>query len=339
MKRQTLFIALSIAALIVTAANLATGRAASNSVPRQAMRNINTAGPVINVLGVGSSLVAAGFDEAAVRQTYQRAGRVVVAINGGLGATGSIEHLDLTRLALRHHTVQDLVYGFADQLMSTEAPLKNSDLIGNRAMLYYDEPQLTLRYARFDLLDRMEFQTYRCCALLRERGAIWAKVEKLRRAMQEVGMPRQETNQFGRRADFDLLESANLEEFTRKCQDLMRSGDFLSPVIQELLKEARSSGTRITVVEMPMAPFHVKRFYDQPIWEAFRIQNRRAVERAGASYLDASHWIPADADFQDHVHLSRSGAAKFSRLLAEQLLARDAALAATNPLPRSGFLQ
>ncbi len=329
MRPQNAVIAIAVTVAILAGANWAVGRAASNSVPRQIMRRINTAGPVIDVLGVGSSLVAAGFDEAAVEQTFQKAGRTIVAINGGLGASGHIEHLDLARLALRRHTVHELVYGFADQQMSTEAPLKNSDLIGNRAILYYDEPQLTLRYARFSLLDRIGFETDRCCALLRERGAIWAKVEKMRRAMQEVGMPRQQTNQFGRRADFDLLEPSDSGAFARDCREVMRSGDFLALPVQELFKEAESHGARVTVVVMPMHPLHLKRFYDQAVWEEFGRQNRAAIERAGAGYIDASRWVPDEADFQDHLHLAASGAAKFSRLLAERILARgDIAISA-----------
>jgi len=250
--KHEITIAICLTAVAVAAANFAVGRAASNSVPRQTMRRINAAGPVIGVLGMGNSLMAAGFDPTAVQDTFQNAGRPVIALNGALGATTAIEQLALTRLALRHHTVQDLVYGFSDQQMTTGGPLKNSYLIGNHAMLYYQEPQLTLQYARFDLLDRLEFQICRCCALLRERGNIWAKVEKMRRAMEEVGMPPQETNQFGRRADFDLLESANPNEFARQCREKMSSGDFLSPVLQELFREAEARGSRITVVEMPM---------------------------------------------------------------------------------------
>ena len=322
MRTQTILVALGITVMIVAAASVAVGLAASNSVPRQTMRRIDAAGPVINVFGVGSSLVAAGFDEAAIQETFLNAGHVVVAVNGGLGASGAIEHLALTRLALRHHALQDLVYGFADQLLSQEPPLKNSDLLGNRAMLYYDEPRLTLQYARFDWFDRIEFQTYRCCALFRERGTIWAKVEKMRRRMQEVGMPRQETNQFGRRADFDLLEATSTEQFAERCSSVMRSRDFISPPLRELFQEARTRGTRVTVVDMPMNPVHVARFYGLPVWGEFQRQNRAALERVGATYIDASRWIPNEGDFQDHVHLSQPGAARFSRMLAEQLLAR-----------------
>jgi hypothetical protein len=264
--------------------------------------------------------MAAGFNAATVQDMFQKAGRGIVAVNAGLGSTSSIEHLALTRLAWSHHTVQRIVYGFFDQQMAPEGALKNSDLIGNYAMLYYLEPRLALRYGRFDWLDRVEFQAFRCCALLQERGTIWSKVERLRRDMQEIGMPRAETNQFGRRADFNLLEFADTDKFALGCRDIMRSGDFLSPPIQELLREARDHGARVTVVEMPMHPFHLKQFYDQPIWDAFRVQNRAAVEHAGASYVDGSHWIPNAADYQDHLHLSESGAVLFSQRLAEELL-------------------
>jgi hypothetical protein len=322
MAPRTCFSALAVTIVMVCCANWAVGRASSNSMPRQIMRHVQEPGSAIDLLGMGNSLVATGFDESELQATFQKAGQAIVAINGGLGATGTIEHLAMTRLALQHRTVREIIYGFFDQQLSAEQPLKNSDIIGNRAMLYYDEPQLTLRYAHFDWLELLEFQTYRCCALLRERGTIWTKVEKMRRSMQEVGMPRQETNQFGRRNDFSLLEFSDPRQFARSCQEVMSSGDFLSPPIQELFKEAQSYGARVTVVLMPMHPLHLERFYDQPVWEQFARLNRTAVERAGATYIDASRWIPEEADFQDHLHLSESGGKRFSRLLAEQILAR-----------------
>jgi hypothetical protein len=326
MTSRSIVFAIAVTIGCVVAANLVVSRAASHSVPRQTIQTINSAGPVIDVFGMGNSLMAAAFDAEAVRQTFQKAGRTILAANGALGATGAIEHLELTRLALQRHQVQDLVYGFSDQQMSTQPPLKNSDLIGNIAMLYYVEPRITLRYARFDLWDLIEFQTFRCCALLRERSNIWAKVEKLRRAMQEVGMPRQETNQFGRRADFDLLDFAGPEQFTEACRSVMRSGDFMTPALQELFKEAKSHGSRVTVVEMPGHPRHLKRFYDLPVWQEYRAANRAAINRAGLAYIDASRWIPDVNDFQDSFHLDGAGASKFSRLLAEGMLASVSAL-------------
>lgn len=291
------------------------------------MRDIDSAQPVIDVLAIGNSLVAAGFDVDAIEHALGNAGHPVVALNAGLGSTNSIEHLVLTRRALRDHTVKQLIYGFFDQQMSDDTPLKNSDLIGNHAMLYYEEPQLAVRYAHFDWIDLVAFQTYRCCALLRERGNIWTKVEKMRRAMGNVGMPARITNQFGHPEDFDLLEFVSQDEFIRRCQEVIRAGTFLSPPIRELFQEAEARGVRVTVVEMPMHPFHVKKFYDLPEWDEFRRFNRQAVEGLGAEYIDASHWIPDEAEFQDHIHLGNSGAAKFSKILAERLIA-----ASTSPI-------
>ena len=175
--RRVFLQALIVTVVIVVAADLLAQRMASNSVPRQVMRTISNAPEAIDVLAIGNSLIAAGFDPAAVEQTFREARRSCVAVNGGLGASGVIEHLALTRLAFRHHTVKSVIYGFFDQQMSSPLAEKNSELIGNHNMLYYQEPQLTLQYANFDLLDRLSFMVYRSSALLRERSAIWAKVD------------------------------------------------------------------------------------------------------------------------------------------------------------------
>lgn len=291
MKRRNVIGSICIASVTVLAANWAIERAAANSIPRQTIRRIDTAGPVIDVIAVGNSLVAAGFDPTSFQEAFMARGLCTKAVNGGLGSSTTVEHLALTRVALRGHVLRNLIYGFGDQQMSAERPLKNSDLIGNYAMLYYQEPQLALQYAGFDSLNRVEFQIFRRCALFRERSNIWTKVEKLRRIMEEMGMPHQETNQFGRKADLNRLESADSDEFARRCRSVMQSEDFISPAVQELFKEAEASGTRVTVVEMPMSPLHLRRFYDQPVWNEFRTQNKRAVQRAGASYIDASRWM------------------------------------------------
>lgn len=320
MSRHRVLYSILITAAIVIGADLLTDRMARNSVPRQVMRRIVGAPATIDVLGIGNSLVAAGFDPEAIEAQFQHWNRPCVAVNGGLGASGVIEHLALTRLALRHHIVKTIVYGFFDQQMSSQVSEKNSDLIGNRSMLYYQEPQLTLQYARFDTLEWLSFQLYRSSALLRERNSVWTKVERLRRTMGAVGMPPLETNEFGRKADFALLESNDRHAFSAECQRVIQSGDFLSAPVRALFEQSREHGVKVIVVEMPMHPEHVKQFYAEPVWETFRARTRAAVQRAGASYLNASAWIPDSNLFQDHLHLSKEGARQFSRLLAEHLV-------------------
>jgi hypothetical protein len=320
MARRSVLLAILLTTAILVTADRLTDRMARNSVPRQKIRAIADAPATIDVLGIGNSLIAAGFDASAVERTCSKPGRPCIAVNGGLGATDIIEHLALTRLALRGHAVKTLVYGFFDLGLSSDPPLKNSDFIGNRNMLYYLEPQLTLQYAHFDTADRLSFDVFRRSALLRERSSIWAKVETLRRAMGSVGMPRQETNRFGRRNDFSLLEADNPETFALACQTVIRSGNFLSPPFRALLQQAEEHGAKVVVVEMPIHPTHMARFYSQPIWETLRAKTKAAVESAGAVYINASTWIPGADLFEDPLHLSDEGARQFSRLLAERLL-------------------
>jgi len=321
MRRGNLFATIVVAALLVAAANWEVERASVNSLPRQLIRKIAAGAPVVDVLGIGDSLVYAGIDPESLQNTFRQAGQPIAVMNAGMAGSIDIEQLALTRVALRSHTVRNLIYGFFDQQMSPGPPLKNSELTGFHAMLYYQEPESTLRYAQFGLADVVAFQVYRRFALLRERGNVWAKVEKTRRAMDQMGMPLKETNQFGFVAQFS--EFGDPQEFARRCEEIMRSGNFLSAARQALFREAESSGARVTVVEMPVHPLHAARYYDLPAWKAFRTQDRLAVERAGAAYIDASLWIPDAGDFQDHLHLTAPGAARFSRLLAQELLRRD----------------
>jgi hypothetical protein len=133
-------------------------------------------------------------------------------------------------------------------------------------------------------------------------------------------MPPAEVSQFGRKADFARLEAETPHSFFLKCQSLIRSGDFLAPPIQALFRQARERGVRVVVVEMPVHPHHFSLYYGQPIWDEFRKGTRSAVERMGASYINASAWTLDPSLFVDRMHSSKDGAKQFSRLLARQIL-------------------
>lgn len=320
MQRRSLFIASIITAAILVAGDLLTRRIASNSIPRQVIRAIASAPRIIDVLAVGNSLIAAGFNPVVVERRLVNSGRPPIAVNAGLGASGLIEHLILTRLAFRSHRVKTLIYGFFDLQLTSDLIQKNSDIIGNRNVLYYQEPEITLQYARFDLVERLTFQAYRRSALLRERSSIWEKVEKLRRAMISVGMPPEETNRFGRRNDFALLEAGDSQTFSLACRKVILSGNLLAAPFRALLQQAKQNGVNIVVVEMPMHPLHLDRYYSVSIWKTVRSQTQAAIEAAGAHYLDASAWVPDSHLFDDHLHLSKEGAKQFSQLLANYLI-------------------
>jgi hypothetical protein len=137
--------------------------------------------------------------------------------------------------------------------------------------------------------------------------------------LNSFGMPAQDTNEFGRKADFGLLEATDAGSFQAACQAVIQSGKFLSDPIQALLQQARENTVRVVVVEMPMHPLHIERFYEHPIWEQFRAGTRAAVEGAGATYINASNWVPKKELFADRLHLSTEGAKLFSQILATQL--------------------
>lgn len=323
MRKRAICAAIGICIITLTGSDLLVDHMSSNSVPRQVMRTIVNAPSMIDVLGIGNSLMAAGFVPGVIEETFSAVGQRCVAVNGGLGASDLIEHLTLTRLALGHHTVKTIVYGFFDNQMSSDILGRNSDLVGNHSMLYYLEPQLTLRYGRFDVVDRLWFQIYRSNALLRERSAIWTKVERLRRFIGGFGMPAQDINRFGRKDDFSLLEPKDTQTFVRACDDAIRGGEYISAPVRRLLMEAREHRTKVLVVEMPMHPNHLRRFYAQESWTRLITRTRAAVEDAGASYLDASTWIPDASLFEDALHLSKEGGRAFSRRLAQELLRQD----------------
>jgi hypothetical protein len=187
-------------------------------------------------------------------------------------------------------------------------------------MLYYVEPRLVLKYVRFNSIELFEYHTYRFNDLLIERSAIWARVERLRRKMGEIGMPTQATNQFGRVADFDLLEASSQDEFVRQCREALQAEAPFSGPVQALLDQAREHGTKVILVEMPIHPNHVSKFYSQPVWRELRARIREAGQNRGATYLDASQWMPRPDQFADHLHLSDAGATEFSAKLAHWML-------------------
>ena len=125
MSPKSLLIAVTTAIVILTAADVTVRKMAANSVPRQVEHTILRAPSRIDYLGVGNSLVAAGMDPDSFEKVCESTGHPCTAINGGLGATGLIEHLALTKLALRGHSVETLVYGYFDHQLATDVAERN----------------------------------------------------------------------------------------------------------------------------------------------------------------------------------------------------------------------
>jgi hypothetical protein len=195
---------------------------------------------------------------------------------------------------------QALVYGFYDLQLTEPLKFATGDLIGNRDMLYYVEPECGLRFYKLSLHDRVEFEVMRLFPLMMDRSAIWAKVELLRRKIAQMGIPSEQVNRFGRAGDFTLLEANDTAEFVRKCESGTQ-GDFIAPV-RELIRQASEAGIQVIFVEMPMHPAHLRFFYDTLAWEQYRSHLCALLAAQRVMYIDASRRMTGEERFADRLH-------------------------------------
>jgi len=318
---KNFLVSLGLAAGILVAFNLFVQHFARNSIPRRLVRQIDaTAG--ITHLALGNSLIAAGFDPSVFEASMAPA--PVVAFNAGLGASGTVEQLMILQRALRDaSTVKVVIYGFFD-FQLTEAPSATlTDFFGNRAVAFYLDPGLALRSYQMSPSDRFEFDLVRHVPMVVERAGIWANVERMRREMGEVGMPRADTNRFGRVADFALLEAHSPTEFASNCERLTDQNAGLSQPVLEMISDAHARGAQVVIVEMPMHPYHQSHFYALSAWDKYRDHLRKLVEARHATYLSAAEWIEDANEFADHLHLTPVGAKDFSARLAGKIREMD----------------
>ena len=292
--------------------NVAIARLSVNSVPRQLLRAI-AASPPVSVLFVGNSLVAAAIDPRAFEQAGTTGGRPT--LNIGLGRKSPIEHALLLRRAIRLRPTV-VLYGFFDTQLT--APVQNrwSDLFGNRAMVFYVDPSIAVRFiAPSGSWRALEFRLLAHVPMFVDRGSIWARVERWRRRLRNVGVPPRQAARFGQVGDFRDLEPLDPEAFRRDCALAVANHAPLLPSVIDILDQARLAGASTIVVEMPQAARHRARYYDTPEWAAYREYVTGEIRRHGASYVRASDWM-ADETFEDEMHLSRAGARAFSARLA-----------------------
>jgi hypothetical protein len=155
--------------------------------------------------------------------------------------------------------------------------------------------------------------------MVAERSSLWDRVELLRRRFEDVGMPAQKVNRFGRVGDFNALEAKDVPSFTRRCEAIVQGQKGFSGPIQAMIDLAHEHGAKFFFVEMPMSPRHRETFYSLPVWREMRAHLQTLARDQNASYVAASDWVPDGTDFEDTVHLNEQGARSFSARLAAAL--------------------
>jgi len=302
--------ALACAAVLVCA-NAIVGRLTQNNVSRRILADANNAGSAVTI-ALGNSLVRSGFN--ADEFVPPPASGRPVALNMAMGAASPAEHLLLLRAALRvDGQAKLLLYGFYDFQLTDRVMFSFGDLIGNHDLLYYDEPEFARRYYAMSERDVVAFEISRRVSLLSERGAIWAKVERLRRALAQQGMPVVASNRFGRVADFTLLEASSQEEFVKHCGQASEAQ--LNAAVQEIIRETQERHMRVVFVLMPLPPKHVRAFYETSAWGAYQRHVEGLLARQNVWFIDASQWFPEGERFGDALHLNDEGARLFSQRL------------------------
>lgn len=310
MKPIPLIMQLALWAVCLAGLNVAVQWLARSSVPRELIRSVDQSPPITDLL-VGNSLMAAGFEA----QVFEQARPGRRALNIGLGFSSPVEHDILLRHALRLGPNR-VYYGFFDLQLFEPVRGGWEDLVGNCAMAYYMDLDTAIRfYAPDNPLRAIQMRVVAQMPALVERYTIWARVEKMRRRLGEIGLVSQVTNRFGRAEDFRLLEPSDTTEFRQKCRVIVIDRERFVPPMVDMLSLLRDRGISSIVVEMPMTSKHRHLFYDNPEWTRLRTYVEEEVRREGGAYLVASNWI-GDDGFADHLHLNAQGTAEFSRRLA-----------------------
>jgi hypothetical protein len=270
--------------------------------------------PEAHLIAIGNSVVAAGFDASAFTNACPKAGP---SYNAGLGAAGLSQWYVAWRLATEgRNDVRHLVIGAFDHLLTSSGTTHWSTWHSNDALAFFAPPEWTDRFACHNSVDQAIYHIARLCPLFTERGALWSKVELIRRSLGAIGMPSANTTttRFGRAADASLVLNNALDHFRSECR-VHTSGSFpLAPQILEILKEAQQKGIKTTVVMMPM-PVQRHNFYATIEWRDY-LDNLKILLKANrCDLIDATQWAADENLFQDSVHLNESGAALFSQRL------------------------
>lgn len=317
MKPHCLAMQFALCVVALTAANAVVQHLASDSMPRLLLRR-SEQGQFATDVFLGNSTMAAGLEEAAFAAAFP--GRA--PLNLGLGSTTPVEHY-LVYLKQNRRPAFTLYYGFFDQQL-TETPSGGwSTLVGNRAMAYYVDLNTALGFYTANCPTRavlLRIVSY--VPMLVERYSIWARIERIRRVLGDLGLPRKVVNQFGRAEDFGLLEAEDDAAFAKSCGHAAKARIPLSPPVEAMLKRSTARGAETYVIEMPVTEAHRRRFYNSAEWVAYRAHLVELVKEVGGHYVSGADWI-SDDGFSDWLHLNAEGARTFSTKLAQWVRQRE----------------
>jgi hypothetical protein len=319
MKRR-LFIPIAIALVILLAYNIVIARAAKKTQRQHLLSAIDSLPSSTDCLFLGNSLIEAGCDAKSFQSGWSRSEETPIAVNLGLGATTPVEHYLILKRAFEQPLhIKYVIYGFFDDQLNAAPAGVWEDLIGNRAFSYYFPKDAAAFYAPNSKLNEWRLEMTEHVPMLAERSSLWDKVELFRRQLDQIGMPKQKVNRFGRVGDFNALESKDVPSFVQRCDTILQGKKGFSAPVQAMIDLAHKHGAEFFLVEMPMSPRHLETFYSLPVWNEMRAHLQSLARAQRVSYVTASDWVTDGTNFEDTVHLNENGARSFSARLGTTL--------------------
>jgi hypothetical protein len=310
------FTATIVALLPVIGFNFFVRHLAANLPPQHLLRRIAESAPSARLVLLGDSQMDAGGDPRALAEACPAQSP---ATNAALGATMASEHcLILEYLLARAPSLETVVYGFHDNLLTQPVPGAWRDLVGNRALAYLFPERAAALLAPGDDGERWRIRWSASVPMIAERLAIWAKVERLRRQLASFGLPAENANRFGRARDFAAFEPRSEQAFESNLKAVVERRRPLNWPVQQILRNCAAPRLKFCLVEMPVPLRHRERFYGIKAWASYRSYLQKLVGSRSGTFIDASDWVD-DEDFVDPLHLNPAGAAVFSARLAQQL--------------------
>jgi hypothetical protein len=318
--KKRLFISIAIALVILLVYNVAIALAAKKTQRQHLLSAIEHLQPSTDCLFLGNSLMEAGCDPGVFESNWAPSNSSPTAANLALGATTPVEHYLILKQALsRPVHIKYVIYGFFDDQLNAAPNGAWEDLIGNRAYSYYFPKDAAAFYAPHSRLTEWRMEMTGHIPMVAERSSLWDRVELMRRQLDDIGLPKQKVNRFGRAADFNALEAKDAPDFTRRCDAIVRGDEGFSAPIQAMIDLAHQHGARFFFVEMPMSPRHLETFYSLPVWTKMRAHLQSLARQQQVTYITASDWVTDGGDFEDTVHLNERGARFFSARLGTAL--------------------
>lgn len=331
---KRLFFPLGILVLILFGYNLLIHHTAKSTFRHHLLTSLAEIPLDTDFLFLGNSLVEAGCDPSTFRAAWPVAQSTPRPVNIALGATSPVEHYLILKQALgRPIHPKYLVYGFFDDQLNAPSRGDWADLVGNRAFSYYFPDEAAALYAPGSSFKKWQMRIIGHIPMLAERSSFWGKVELLRRDIEDIGMPKQQTTRYGRVKDFAALEAADLPSFNQRCNAILSQHAGFSPAIRKIVELAQEQGITVIFLEMPMPSRHRNIFYSSSAWNQMRAYLQTLAQQNHAIYLSASDWMKDDQAFEDATHLNEQGAKQFSARLAETLSQASYGQPAVGTLP------